>query len=1035
MYSEGETIVVDQNTVNAALVIGGGVAGQRAALDIAEAGFPAYLVERGPTLGGIVAQLGYMFPTHDCVLCRGGRNHGYGCTRPAISPAFHENSRHPNLTVLTSAEITSISGEAGHFEVSLRQRPQYVDPARCINCNKCAEVCPIEIPSSYHEGLAKRKLIDKNAGRAIPDAYHLWEKQAFCATCRKCEPACPTKAVNLDAQPAECKVTVGAVVLSTGYKLFDPNEYEEYGHGRFPNVLTSLEFERLISNNGPTHGHLLCPSNGKAPKRIAWLQCVGSRDEEHPWCSAICCMHAIKEAILTKERVGSDVQCRVFLMDQRTFNKANHAYYERSRQQYGVQYVRSRISGLREDPKTKEVFLRYQDEAGKLQEEPYDMVVLSVGIQPPAQSDEVARLLGVNLDNTGFCHTAVTTPTRTSRAGVFAAGAVTAPREMAETFIEASAAANAVIETLAAQGKAHVPAQPQPAAAAGPARIGVFACNCGGAISGKLDTVGLSAFAGALPGVVYSASLDYPCVAEGQDAIVAAIKAHQLNRLVIAGCTPRTHLALFEKIAAAAGIPRGMVSMANIREQCAWVHPDAKSANRKAKELARVAIARAASGVPVTLDEIQPLPSVLVLGGGLAGMSAALTLADAGVDVTLAEKTDQLGGVLRRKYHLPDGTDPQVLLATLTTRVARHSRIRVLTDTTLISQSGRPGVFRSILTRGHNGSSEQIALEHGATVVATGGLPYAGSEYLLGQAPQAVNILDFEGILTQEPARVAALKQVVFIQCVGRDETKDSPCSRICCTGATAAALKLKELNPACQVYILNRDVMTYGPREQYYTAAREKGVIYLRYQPEDKPKVTQQGNQVVVTIYEPALREKLELRADLLALSTVTRPAPDTADVAGRLGLALAPDGFYQEAHTKMRPSEFVQPGIFVAGLAHYPKFVEDTLAQAQAVAAGALQLIGHGPIQVGGLVAKVTPEKCVGCLTCVRICPYKAPHMDRGTVGVGGIAGAAHIDPAHCQGCGLCTAECPAKAIELAGYRDDQLMDAAGILGRWQV
>ena len=1032
--------MTEHNTVNAALVIGGGVAGQRAALDIAEAGYPVYLVERSASLGGIVAQLGFMFPSHDCVLCIGGRDHGQGCTRPAISPQLHEKSRHPNITVLTSTEITSVEGEVGNFSVQVKQRPTYVDPARCINCGKCAEVCPIDVPSAYHEGLAPQKLIDKSAGRTIPDSYSLWEKVEYCETCKKCVEACPTDAVNLDAAGNEQTLHVGAIVLTAGYRLFDPNQYEEYGHGRFPAVLTSLEFERLVSNNGPLQGHFTVPGTDQKPAKIAWLQCIGSREEKHPWCSSICCMHATKEAILAKERIGDDVECSIFLMDQRTYSKEYHAYYQRSREMYGIEYVRSRISNLRQDPATRQIYLRWMDEAGALQEEPYDVVVLSVGVHPPAGSENVAAMLGVDLSAHGFCQTGKFTPEQTSRPGVFAAGSIVQPGEMAQSFSEASAAANEVIQLLKTAGSPNVPATPREQAIPapeGPARVGVFVCTCGGTLDSQIDAMDIAAFAGSLPDVAYATGISLACLDEGQDEIAKAIQTHGLNRLVVAACTERTHLSLFEQIGASAGIPRGLTTMANIREQCAWVHPDRAVATTKAQELVRMAVSRAISGQPVQMETVAPAASALVLGGGISGMTSALEMANAGLDVTLIEKTDALGGMVRRKHLLAEGLDPQAYLANLIDEVSSHERIRVMMRTQLVTQSGRPGRFRSILSQGSgNGAGpEEITLEHGVTIVAIGGQPYAGDEYMLGQSPVAVSQLELERILAEEPERAAGWNEVVMIQCVGRDETEGSPCSAICCTGAVGNALKVKELNPACNVYVLYRDVMTYGHRETYYTAAREKGVIFVRYDPEEKPQVSENGAGLVVTIRERTLGETLNLKPDLLALSTVTRPADDVADVAWRLGVPTSPAGFFQEQHIKMRPTQFARRGIFVAGLAHYPKFIEDSVTQAKAVAAQAMQLVGRGDIQVGGLVAHVDQDKCVGCLTCVRICPYDAPYIDGEVAGVGAIIGAAYIDPARCQGCGLCTAECPAKAIELAGYEDSVYMNAGmPILGARQ-
>ncbi len=1053
--SDAVSIEREPATVGAVLVIGGGVGGMRAAIDVAEVGLKAYLIENKPVLGGRVAQLGFMFPTHDCVLCRGTSDHGYGCTRPSISPALLDHNLHPNIEILTSTEVLACNGQAGDFIVRLRQQPQYVDPSKCINCGLCSDVCPVERPSGFQMGLTTRKAISKSAPRAVPDSYYLLEKTETCDDCHKCVDICPTKAVNLSATTTERDINVGAVILAVGYQPFNPTPMQEFGFGRFPNVITSMQYERLASRSGPTEGFVVRPSDGKPPKRIAWLQCIGSRDQKYPYCSAICCMYATKEAMLARQRLP-DSQAHIFTMDERAFNKEYNAYYVQARDQFDVQYTRCRISEIKQDPLTRELILRYpagrkHGEAapgqGALVEERYDMVVLAVGVQPPEQSDALARVLGIELNEYGFCQTDKFAPLQTSRPGVFVCGAFASPKEISETIIDASGAAAEAMRLMREKlGGALFSREypfinghemiPERDVTNEPLRAGVFVCECGGSIS---DTVAVSEVAKSaekIPRVVHTERLPFACLPDGVNHIRNATEQLGLNRVVVAACSHRTHESLFQRVTREAGLNPYLLEMVNLREQCAWAHGnDAEGATRKAKELVRVGVERVRGARAVSKQARRPTPSALVIGGGVAGMTAALAIADSGYDVNLVEKSDQLGGNLNRLYYVAEGANPQRLLRDLVNRVIGHERITVHTRSQVTQHGGSVGAFRSIVhSRAPNGALVESIVEHGATVVATGGRESHDGRYGLGRDPRVVRQSELEEMLVHQPERVAAMKEIVMIQCV-RPEGAPDYCSRTCCTNTLKNAIRIKMLNPDCRVLILYKDIITYGFREKFYIDARRRGVLFVRYTESEPPVVTtvsaSQQSAFKVRVREHVFGETLEFTPDLVALSMSIEPGEDTKALSKTLGVPLSVEGFFLEAHLKMRPMDFTDAGIFLAGMAHYPKFIEESIANALAAAGRALAVLSKDPLYIGGVVAQVDQSKCVACLTCARTCPFGIPRIDPFAIGNGGILGAAWIDPARCQGCGTCTAECPAKAIQLLNYRDEQIMSG---VGGWQ-
>jgi len=926
-------------------------------------------------------------------------------------------------------------------------------------------------------GLMVRKAIYKMAPRALPDAY-VADKVPRCDTCRRCETICPTGAVNLDEQETEYDLNVSAIILSLGYEISDPTEYEELGYGRYPNVIHSMQYERLASRSGPTEGIVMRPSDGKLPQRIAWLQCVGSRDQKHPYCSSVCCMYATKEAMLAKQRIEG-VHCQIFMMDERAFGKEFNAYYEQAQKRYGVEYTRCRISAVTEDPETHDLILRYPSppqppaaagggEGGGIIEGCFDMVVLSVGALPPRGSHDLADLLGIELNPYGFCETDKFAPLETSRPGIYVCGAFASPKEIAETILDAAGAAGDVMRLLSSQvgaracgreypflygrGGVTPPLPPERDVAGEEPRIGVFVCRCYPSIAGVVDTDALADFAAGLPSVVHVETMDYACLEEGQERIRRAIEEHgsgSINRVVVAACSHRTHESLFQRIVRQAGLNPYLLEMANIREHCAWPHvDDPAGATREAKELVRLAVAQARLAESVHKQAMEPVRRALVIGGGVSGMTAALNIADAGYNVTLVERGPGLGGNLQHVYYVAEGDNPQRLLRDLTNRVLGHQRVDVLTSSEVVAHEGSVGAFRSTVRTTPFGSPEagvgtvEVEIEHGATIIATGGQEWRGDVYLLGQDERVVTSLDLEEIITHRPEQIVDLKEVVFIQCVRRPGTVEY-CSRICCTNTMKNAIRIKLLNSDCRVVVLYRDIITYGFREKFYTEARERGVIFVRYDEVHMPQVRVtpppspprlpggEKGRLEVVAWEPSLRQEIVLHPDLLSLSMVIEPSDGTRELARILDVPLSSEGFFMEAHLKMRPMDMAKEGVFICGMAHYPKFIEECITNAQAVAGRAISILSKPQMFIGGVVSVVDQSKCVGCLTCVRVCPFGIPKVQYSDTGVGGIKGAAYIDPAFCTGCGTCTAECPAKAIQLVSYRDEQIMGMP--LGAW--
>jgi len=982
------------------MVIGGGIAGMQASLDLADSGFKVYLVESSPAIGGTMSQLDKTFPTNDCALC-------------ILSPKLVECGRHLNINVMPNSEVQSISGDPGDFVISIDKKPRYIDIEKCTGCGLCSQYCPIKAIDSYNENLGSRKAAYVHYPQAVPLAYVIDREK--CIGCGLCSKVCLAEAVKYDDSESTEEIRAGAVILAPGFDEFDARRKPEYGYGRFPNVVTSIEFERILSASGPYDGHVLRPSDGDIPKNIAFIQCVGSRDEScgNNYCSAVCCTYAIKEAVIAKEHVSQELDTTIFFMDMRTYAKGFEEYYQRAQSEHEVRFIRCRISSVKEDPGTNNLIISYEGEDGNLKKEEFDLVVLSVGLEPSRKADELAQKLGVTLDNYGFCETSPFAPLETSKPGVFVCGAFQGPKDIPETVAQASGAASKAAELLASARGTEAMQKEYPLemdVSGEEPRIGVFICHCGINIAGVVDVKEVLEYAGQLDNVVYAETNLYTCSQDTQDKMIETIKEHNINRFVVASCTPRTHEPLFQDTLRGAGLNRYLFEMTNIRDQCSWVHQrEPEEATLKAKDLVRMAVAKARYLEPLEEVSVELVHKALVIGGGLAGMTAALSLSDQGFEVHLVERETELGGYLRNAHYTLSGDDIKDYLNKTVDRVKSSELIHVHAGVEIESIDGFVGNFLTTLSSG-----EQI--DHGAVIVATGGSELKPKEYLYGEDKRVVTQQELEQMIGQHPA--SSIQNVVMIQCVGSRCEERPYCSRTCCSEAVKNALKLKELNPETNVYIIYRDLRTYGYAEDYYKKARESGVIFIRYDEDDEPEVVAQDNELMVSVRDLILDEKLVLPADLVVLSTAVLPA-ENEELAKMLKVPLTQNGFFLEAHVKLRPVDFATDGVYLCGTAHSPMTIEECISQASGCAARAAVLLSKDSIVVAPTVSVVDEELCVGCGLCETVCQFNAIEVVDTESGR-----TARVTAASCKGCGTCGASCPQHAITMRHFTDEQLL-----------
>jgi len=891
---------------------------------------------------------------------------------------------------------------------------------RCIACGICSEKCPKKVNDEFNLGLSRRKAVFVKYSQAVPLKYAIDDINCIYfkkGKCRACEKFCPADAIKFDDRKKEMDLHVGAVVFTTGFEPYDPKILDNYGYDQHPNVVTSLEFERMLSASGPFQGHLMRPSDKETPRKIAWLQCVGSRDT-HPgantYCSAVCCTYAVKEAVMAMEHVPG-LDTAVFYIDMRTHGKDFERYFNRAKEQSGVRFIKSRVPSLKSIDHDGRLQIDYLDEAGIRQAENFDIVVLSIGMCISQESVAQAQMLGVKLDNNGFPDTSSFEPLESARPGILICGSSQSPQDIPSSVVGASAAAGQIGGLLNESRWSLTTTKELPSETdirgVSP-RIGVFICHCGNNIAGVVDIPKAVAYARTLPFVAFVTDQLFACSQDSQEELAKIIREEKLNRIVVAACTPRTHEEIFRETVLSAGMNKYLFEMANIRNQCSWVHSDVpEAATEKAIDLIRMSVARAAQLQPLPEYELEINRDALVVGGGLAGLSTAKTLADQGFMTHVIERGDTLGGQAWKLSQTWKGEDVRENITRLIQEVESHDLISTYMAAEVNQVEGSLGQFKTTISE----AGEERSIEHGAVVIATGALEFKPENYLYGQNPGVLTGLDLDQRLLDHPASLDDVKTAVFIQCVGSRIPERPYCSKVCCTHSVTNALKLLEINPAMEIYILYRDIRTYGLREELYRKAREKGIIFIRYEIERGLSVEEDESRLKVLFMNYILDRKMELWPDMLILATAIVP-PEGSDIVKMFKVPIDNDGFFQEAHAKLRPVEFPTDGIFVCGLAHGPKPVDESITQAKAAAAKAVNVLSAPITKIGGVVAGVDESLCTGCSLCVQVCPFEAIKL--------GADDKAVVNEALCKGCGLCSASCRSDAPLLKGFDNNTIL-----------
>ena len=895
------------------------------------------------------------------------------------------------------------------------------------------EYCPVSYPDPFNQGISDNKAVHVYFSQAIPLVAYIDDSclRLKDKKCDICSSVCKTDAIDFRQMPKKTDINVGAILLSPGITPFDPSVTDEYGYKTMKNVVTSMDYERLLSSTGPYEGEVRRITDKQHPKKIAWIQCVGSRrvtEGNNSYCSGVCCTYTQKQVILTKHHY-EDAECTIFHNDIRSFGKDFERYFQRAEQLPGVEFIRSYASVTRENPENGNVAVRYATPADGVKEVEFDMVVLSVGLNPPAAFKEISEKFGIDLNFHGFCETESSNPIKTNRPGIFVSGAFQGPTDIPESVFTASGAGSQIGEMLDYRrgnlARERVYPEERDVSGEDP-RIGVFVCHCGANISSVVNVPSTVEYALTLPNVVYAKEQTFSCATNSAKEITDLVKEKGLNRVVIAACSPRTLEPLFRDTLREAGLNQYYLDMANIREHCSWVHTKQKEeATQKAQDIVRMSVARASRLEPLQEFDLPVNKTALIVGGGIAGMTCALSIAAQGHVVQLIEKNKDLGGMARRLYTTLEGLDVQTYLNDLIQQVYKNPLIHVSHAATIKQVAGYLGNFTTTVET--EGRIKEI--KHGASILAIGADEYKPTEYLYGENDQVFTHLELGEEIARGNEKVLNAGSLVMIQCVGCRNEDRNYCSRVCCSHAVKNALKLKKSNPDMMIYILFRDMRTYGFREDAYREASDNEVRFIRYTPEDAPQVEaakEGGKDIIrVTVTDPILGQRLELDADILSLAAAVIPTESTKEIANQFKVTLSPDEFFKEAHVKLKPVEFATDGVFLCGMAHYPKHIPETINQAYGAAGRVLTLLSRDTVVASGSVAIVNEYDCVSCGACITACTYGAIEFRETPKGK-----KAWVNPILCKGDGLCNAKCPTNAIVLKHFTNDELyhqIDAA--------
>ncbi len=1011
------------------LVIGAGIAGIQTSLDLTELGFKVYLVERSPSIGGRMAQLDKTFPTNDCSLC-------------ILAPKMVEVFRNPNIELMTYHEVKKINGNAGNFTVTVLKKPRYLDESLCKGCGDCAAKCPkIEVPNLFDCNLGKRKSIYIPFPQAVPPVYLIDPELCLKITkgvCGVCQKICTVEAIDFEQKPKDIIINCGAVVVATGFDMPAERLSSRWGY-RYQNVVSALEYERILCASGPFGGHVLRPSDQNEPKKIAFVQCAGSRDlhENVPYCSSVCCMYTAKEAIITKEH-SENSECFVFRHDIRAYGKNFYEFTQRAQEEYGVKYFQTKISTIEEELETNDLIIRYEDlKTGTFNEFRANLVVLATPLVPSEGITELATILKIDLDKYNFFkEKSYFNKALSSKEGIFLCGFCQGPMDIPETVADASGVAGQIACLLNAvkftdirekqleEPEKEVKITDEP-------RIGVLVCHCGINIGKYVDVPSVVDYVKTLPYVVHCEANLYSCSSDSQTRIKELIKEYDLNRFIVASCTPRTHESLFQETCQEAGLNKYLFEMVNIRDQCSWVHmTEYEAATEKSNDLIRMAVSKSRLLKPQKEDTLKLTPTALVIGGGVSGMTAALNIADQEFKVYLVEKENELGGNLKYLNVLyPIQEESGNFLNEIVEKVKSNKNIEIFLNSKIESVKGFIGNYDVSITDSNKKAKD---MKIGTIIVATGGQEFKPKGLFLydGKNKNVITQLELEQKLkSKDNSWLDNIKRITTILCTNsRQKEGITYCSNICCGIGIKNISILKELKPDLDIVVLYRDIQMAKKEFEEYYRERRKDAMFLRYSLDKIPQITKNKGKVDfnVKLFDTNLQDDIEFDTDLIILSTPMVPADNLKELAKMLKVPLDKNGFFLEAHVKLRPLDFATDGIFLCGCAQWPKNIQDSISQANGAAGRASRFLSAGQITTSGLIAEVNPEVCIGCGKCESVCPYNAIELIEATKefeDVTIIINKSYINSALCKGCGTCAATCPIGAISVKHYDFEQI------------